>query len=287
MNKLISIFKLLRPQQWYKNLVIFAALFFTGEFFYLGELRLTLLGFISLCLISSTNYIINDIIDCKEDKRHPEKKKRPIASGEIKIWLAIIIAIFTFSIALINAFFLTEGFFYVIILLFALTQAYSIFLRNEPFLDVILIGVNFVLRAVSGTFIINTEISPWLIICAFFFALFLGFGKRKADLQILGAKAKEHKKVYKTYTNELLNSIINSLIAIIITTYSLYTFFKEGHELIFTLPVVVYALLRYLQLIGSGSAIARHPEQAFKDIRLILSMLIWGSIVFLFIYVIK
>ena len=199
MLKIISIIKLLRPQQWYKNVVIFAAMFFSANLLNIGQLKLTILGFISLCLISSTNYIINDIIDCKEDKKHPEKKKRPIASGAIKKWQAIIIAIITFSFAMYNAFYLTEGFFYIIIALFVMTQLYSLFLRNEPFLDIILIGINFVLRAISGTFLINTEISPWLIICAFFLALFLGFGKRIADLKILGEKAKEHKKVFLYY----------------------------------------------------------------------------------------
>lgn len=287
MLKIINIIKLLRPHQWYKNIVIFAALFFVGDLFNIGQLKLTILGFISLCLISSTNYIINDIIDCKSDRKHPEKKNRPIASGIVKKWEAIIVAIITFSFAMYNAFYLADGFFYIIIALFVMTQLYSLFLRNEPFLDIILIGINFVLRAISGTFLINTEISPWLIICAFFLALFLGFGKRIADLKILGSKAKEHKIVFKYYTEELLKSIVISIIAIIITTYSLYTFFKEGHELILTLPIVVYALFRYLYLINSGSIIARHPDKAFKDIRLILSMLLWGIIVFISLYIIK
>jgi 4-hydroxybenzoate polyprenyltransferase len=286
MSKLFNIIKLLRPQQWYKNVVIFAAIFFSGDLLNINQFYLTFLGFISLCLISSTNYIINDLVDCNKDKKHPEKKNRPIASGIVKKSEAIIIAIFTFTLSVWNAFYLPKGFFYIIIALFISTQIYSLFLKNEAFLDVILIGTNFVLRAVSGTFIIKTDISPWLIICAFFLALFLGFGKRIADLKILGEKAKEHKAVFKIYTEKLLNSIVNSIIAIIITTYSLYTFFKEGNGLILTLPIVVYALFRYYYLINSGSIIARHPDKAFKDVRLILSMLLWGIIVFISLYII-
>jgi len=277
--------RILRVHQWYKNVVIFIALFFTGRFFHVNELYLTFLGFIALCFVSSANYVINDIADRKEDQKHPEKKNRPIASGRVGVFAALVLALVMLAGSILIAWTLTIEFLIIIIALFVLTQVYTFIFRNEAFVDVILIGVFFVLRAVSGAFIIDVDISPWLIVCAFFLALYLGFGKRHADLDLLGRKAARVKKVYNVYTKSMIDRITGPLIAILIIAYSLYTFLKAD-GLIFTIPVVVYGLYRYLYLIDSQPIVARKPERALLDFRILASVFIWGAIIFSTIYLI-
>lgn len=284
MKTFAQLVKVSRPGQWYKNIVIFIALFFTAQLFNLDEFGLTLLGFVSLCLISSANYIINDIIDAREDRKHPEKRNRPIAAGKLKIWVAALFAAVLFSVSLFIAYSLSAQFLMTVSSIFILTQIYSLWLKKEPFLDVIIIGVNFVLRAVSGAFIINVEISPWLIICAFFLALFLAFGKRRADMALLGKNAVQHRKVYRYYTLQQLDMLIASVMATLIIAYAFYTFLKSADQLIMTLPIVVYGLYRYHYLISSGAKTARQPQHMMTDFRIMLSVLIWCLVVFGSIY---
>jgi len=276
MANLMDYIKLCRPQQWYKNVLVFAAIFFTGQFFNVGYLWLALLGFIALSLTSSAGYIINDIKDLKADRAHPEKRLRPLASGRIGLKSAVFISIALIVIAFaLSILFLPVNFVLIQLLLFVLTQIYSFVLKNEPILDVILISVNFVLRAVSGVFIINVIISPWFIIGIFFLALFLVFGKRRADMMYLGSKAADHKKVFNFYTKEVLDAAILVSTSALLVSYSLYSFLRREEILLITLPIVFYGILRYLMFIYSGSEIGRHPEKVFKDWRMIVAMAVW------------
>jgi len=160
--RLIQYLKLARIPQWYKNLVIFLPIFFTGNMFNMAIIEMTLLGFLSLSFISSANYIINDIVDIKKDKVHPEKSKRPLAAGKVRIFEAIILALIFIAASVFIGISLGIYFLIFIIALFLLTFAYSLFLKNEPIIDILVISINFVLRAISGVFIIKVFISPWL-----------------------------------------------------------------------------------------------------------------------------
>jgi 4-hydroxybenzoate polyprenyltransferase len=283
---LLDYVRLIRPNQWYKNLVIFIAVFFTGSFFQIGELWLTFLGFISLCLISSANYVINDLMDAGADRKHPEKKDRPIASGKVGRLPAAILAAVLAVASLAIAYTLAYEFLFIVIALFVLTQLYSLLLRNEPFIDIIIIGVNFVLRSISGTYIIASDVSSWLVVCAFFLALFVGFGKRTGDLMLLGSKAQSHKKVYKHYSLPLLETFTTSLMAMLIVSYALYTFLGSKRGAVVTLPVVLYGIYRYKYLISSGSPVARKPECILGDFRLMASIFLWLLMLFVILYVI-
>lgn len=278
-----DILRLLRPQQWYKNILVYIAVFFSGGLFNLYELGYTSVGFVALCLVSSSNYIINDIMDLKKDMKHPEKKSRPLPSGKIKKQTAWFIAALLLLAGMGLAYLINWHFLIVCLSLFISTQIYSLFLRNEAFADVILIGINFVLRAVSGAVIVDAELSPWLIICAFFLALFMGLGKRRSDLVYLDKEAIQHRPTFRVYTKGLLDSLIVSILSIIIVVYSLYTFFKGDIVMMASLPVVVYAMFRYMHLIRT-SAVARHPDQMFKDYRMDISILLWGIIIFFSLY---
>ncbi len=285
-----DIIKLIRVKQWYKNLIIFLPLVFSENLFDVRFLLLTIIGFISLCAISSSYYIINDIIDKEKDKKHPEKRDRPIASGKINVWQGIILAIILFVIAVVLAINLSWYFTYFVLALFALTMLYSFFLKNEPFLDILIIAINFVIRAVSGAFVFlidnkpYADVSPWLILCPFFLSLFLSVGKRESDLKFLGEKATSHRKVLNVYNKDLTRALMLISTTLLIITYSLYVFFSDFKMLLLTLPIALYIIFRYFYLIESGSKIARHTELIYKDKRIIIAILIMVIIAYFAIY---
>lgn len=269
------ILRLLRANQWYKNTIIFLAIVFSNNLFNISLLNLTMLGFISLCLISSTNYIINDIIDINKDKKHPEKRLRPIPSGKIKVYQAIIIAIILFLISIILSFYLSINFFFAVLSLFILSTLYTFILKKMPLLDILTIAVNFVIRAVAGALLINVWISPFLVLTPFLFSLFLSTGKRYSDTILL--------KKRTIYTKNTLKFFINLFLITLLITFTIYCLLVNPLLLI-TLPIVLFALLRYQKLIFSASRIARHPELIFKDLKLLLSILLFITLVFLIIY---
>ena len=274
--------KLLRIPQWYKNLVIFLPLIFIGGLFDSSDFRGIILGFIALCLISSTNYIINDILDKKKDRLNPEKAKRPIAAGKIATLPALFIALMLFLGSTYLAYTLSFYFLISVLILFILTQLYSLFLKHEPFIDILIIPLNFVIRAVSGTFIIYSTISPWLILCTFFLALFLAVGKREAEISYL--KDYSHRPILKYYTSQLTNVLMAVSTTSLLFSYALYSFLSQYPLLLVTLPFAIYTIFRYLHLIYSGSEIARHPEKIIKDKRMIIGILLWTISIFLIIY---
>lgn len=268
-------FNLLRPYQWYKNLLIFLVIVFSGNLFDINLLLLTILGFVSLIMISSVNYIINDIIDIKKDKYHPEKALRPLASGKIRIWQAVIIASILFIGSILIAYLLADFFLYSILFLFGFTQLYSFVLKKEAYADVLAISINFIVRASVGAFIIGVYISPWLILVIFFLALFLTLGKRKSDLIFLKEKAVNHKQSLKHYSKEIIDMLMMISTSGVVITYSLYCIFGGHNLMLLTLPFVLYALFRYNYLVYSGSKIGRHPHKIFKDVRIMITILIW------------
>ena len=282
---IIGVIKLCRPYQWYKNLLILLPLIFSRSLFNFELWPSMILGFISLVFVSSANYIVNDILDYERDKKNPEKMHRPIASGIIKKGYGFIIAILFFLISLFIAYYLDFAFVFIVISLFLLTLIYSLYLKNELFADVTVIGINFILRTVSGSILMKAEISPWIIICVFFFALFLGVGKRYSEIIFLKENASEHRKVLERYDQKTLSSLMDISATVFIITFSMFTFFSQfSQKLIYLIPLFVYIILRYSWLIRSGSIIVRHPEKIYKDKQLFISLLIFLSFSILLIY---
>jgi len=265
-----EIFKLMRIAQWYKNLVIFLPIIF-AKYLLLDGIWKTFLGFIALCLISSANYAINDIIDRKADRKNPEKKSRPVAAGKISVPSAWLLAAVLGISALVISVFLSRAFMFSVAALFLLTLAYSLWLKHEAFADVIVISANFVIRAVSGVFITNVRLSPWLILCPFFLALFLAVGKREAEAKKLGKNAVSHRENLSVYTPGLTKALTGISATLLIISYSLYCFLSIYPKLMLTIPFALYIIFRYLYLIDSGSDIARNPEKMFKDRRIMIS----------------
>lgn len=282
--RIASFIRLCRPEQYYKNLVIFLAIFFSGNMLNLNHIFLVIGGFISLSLMSSANYIINDIIDKNEDKHNKEKSNRPLASGEVKVYSSIVFAFILFLVSITTAYLLNFYFLVMDLSFFLLSSFYSFFLKKELFADIIIISINFVIRALSGAFIINVWISPWLIIGAFFLALFLAVGKRRSEQIFLGKSAEKHRAVLGLYSTELFDSLMQISTTSLLLSYALYCFLGNKQRLLFTLPIMLYIVLRYLYLIYSDSDKPRMPNKIFKDYRMLFGIIVYIIFTFLILY---
>ncbi|MFH0861076.1 MAG: decaprenyl-phosphate phosphoribosyltransferase [Candidatus Altiarchaeota archaeon] len=276
--------KLLRVQQWYKNLVIFLALFFTNNMLNTPLLLKTVYGFISLCMVSSSYYILNDIRDRQEDRNHPEKRKRPIASGEVGVGSAVVISLTLVAASLALAYSLSTVFALFPIALFLSSMAYTLKLKDIAFVDVHMIALNFLIRAVSGAVLIGVTASPWLITTVFFMALFLGVSKRKAEYHLLGKGAVNHKSVYNVYNEKLLNMLIMVITTTLLFNYSLYTFIvHEKPYMMLTIPFATFMIFRYLYFVSTDHVAARKTEYLFKDMQMVLAFFLWMIVSFLII----
>ncbi len=286
---LTALFKTMRPRQWTKNVFIFAALVFDKQLFIVDSFLRTLAGFALFCLISSCVYIFNDLADVEADRQHPEKKNRPIASGKLPVraaWTAgIVFVILTLGLAYL----LTPTFAGVVAGYFLLNLAYSNYLKHIPILDVLIISIGFVLRVGAGVTLIAVErFSPWLYIVMFLLSLFLGFGKRRAELALLAHGAGSHRKVLDGYTLPLLDQYIMIVSGTTIVAYSLYTFsapnVPENHSMMLTIPFLVYAIFRYLYLIEVEHAGGTPEEVLLSDRPFQISMLLWAVTVIIIFY---
>ncbi|MFH1721135.1 MAG: UbiA prenyltransferase family protein [Candidatus Altiarchaeota archaeon] len=280
------ILRLIRAEQWYKNTVIFLALFFSAKFLYPDLFFRTVAGFFILCLTSSATYILNDIMDREKDKEHPEKKNRPIAAGVVSIRGAAITAVVILAFALVLGFMLSPKFVIFPIALFLSTLAYTLYLKNKAIIDVHVIAVNYLLRSISGAVLIDVPVTPWLIISVFFMALFLALGKRRSELLLLGESAGDSRKTFKIYNVELLNLYVVVVMATLLFSYTFYTFFAYLDEpyMLLTIPFASFILFRYMYFIFSGHIIARNTHYIFGDRQMMVALFLWITTSFLVVY---
>jgi len=283
MNKSIGFVRLLRPWQWYKNLLIFVPILFSGNFFNIPALILTVFGFLALCFVSSFNYVINDVVDYKKDSINIEKRNRPVASGLINRAEAVIFGFVFLLLGLWIASGLGAYFFGSVILLVLLSQLYNFWLKNEIFADVIIIGINFVIRAASGAFIIGVFISTWLVLCTFFLSLVLSVGKRYAETILLGEKSAKHRAVLSGYTKPVVHTLLVLCMGLLLMAYSLYCFIDRP-QLMLTLPFALYCVFRYNGLLETDPKFARNPELLFLDKHMLVGSVAWLIISILLIY---
>lgn len=287
-----ALIKAMRPRQWTKNGFIFFALIFDKQLFHTDAFLVTLEGFFLFCLISSVVYLINDIADVESDRQHPEKKKRPIASGQLPINVAWVAAIVLIVIILPLAYLLSTAFCIIISTYLVTNILYSRWLKHVPILDVIIVSSGFVLRVAGGVALIIVErFSPWLYVITTLFSLYIGLGKRRAEMTLLEQGAGSHRKVLDGYTIPLLDQYITIVSGTTIVTYALYTFtapnLPANHSMMLTIPFVVYGIFRYLQLIQTGNAAGAPDEVALKDRPLQITVLLWGLAVLAVFYLSK
>jgi 4-hydroxybenzoate polyprenyltransferase len=281
--------KTMRPNQWIKNVFVLAAVVFDRQLTYPHSVWVTLLAVALFCLVSSLVYIINDLADVEADRQHPEKRNRPLASGELSKHWAVGAAIFLALVAFPAAFRLGLYFGLVISGYFLLMLAYSLWLKHIPLLDVMIIAVGFVLRVAGGQVIIVTErFSPWLYVATTFLALFIGIGKRRAELELLESHAVEHRRVLDGYTLELLDQMLTIVLSTTLMTYCLYTFTSAdnlgNYSMLVTIPFVIYALFRYLYLLRVKHVGGAPEVVVLTDRPMLFSILLWGLTVLLILY---
>jgi 4-hydroxybenzoate polyprenyltransferase len=284
-----ALLKSMRPRQWTKNIIVYAALVFDQQFFHLEAFLRTTAGFLLFCLISSAVYIFNDLADVESDRQHPDKKHRPIASGKLPISVAWSAGIALVLISLPLGYLLSPAFFAVLLVYFLLNLAYSLWLKHIAILDVLIIAAGFVLRVHAGVTLIHVErFSPWLSVLTTLFALYIGFGKRRSELALLSHGAGAHRKVLDGYTLPLLDQFITIVSGMTIVVYALYTFFAPNvpanHTMMLTIPFVLYGIFRYLYLIQASHAAGAPEEVLLSDRPLQITVALWGLAVMAVFY---
>lgn len=279
---MLAIIRLLRPLQWLKNGFVFTPLIFSKHLFEKEFNINSIFAFISFCLASSFIYVINDIVDIDADKLHPQKKKRPIASGEISIVFAIGVAIILAAGSLIIAQFLPTQFLYTILIYIAIQFAYSFSLKHIVILDLFIIATGFMLRVFGGALAIQVVISHWIIITTLFLSLFLAASKRRSELiMIKKLQIETKRRVLKDYTISFLDSLLIITTTGMAISYALYTMAERtisifGSEyLIFTTIFVLFGIFRYLFLV-IVKEVGENPTAILtKDAPTAINLLLW------------
>ena len=287
---LLAVLWTMRPRQWVKNLVVFAALVFSLNLTSPGAAKRAVAGFLLFCAMSGAVYIVNDLFDAERDRQHPVKARRPIASGALGTVPAAVAVAVLATFALMAGFTLSPPFGAVLLVYALLNLVYSFWLKEVVILDVMVIAAGFVLRAVGGGLVINVSISTWLIMCTILLSLFLAFCKRRQELETL-EDAEAHRTILKEYSVAFLDQMINVVTASTVVAYMFYTMSPEVQMrfrqpyLYLTVPFVLYGIFRYLYLVhqrGEGSS----PTQALlTDRPLLLCVALWAATVVILLYV--
>ncbi len=278
---MIDYFRLLRPQQWIKNVFIFAGLIFGRQFYYTQSIITSIFAFLIFSILSSGVYIINDILDYEEDKIHPVKTKRPIAAGRIRKENAWIISAFLILAAYVLALFISNSFFYTCLVYSCMMVLYSLKVKHIVILDVLFVAIGYVLRAIAGAVALNVEISSWLLLCTLLLALFIVVSKRRTEIVLFGEEAVKHRKILFHYSIDLLNQMIAIVTSACIVSYCLYTLAPETvskfhtRDLIFTVPFVIYGIFRYLFLTYKRQEADIPEKLLIRDLPLQICLISW------------
>jgi 4-hydroxybenzoate polyprenyltransferase len=289
-----ALLKTMRPKQWVKNVFIFAALVFDRKLFQPTDLISTILTVIAFCLISSTVYLINDLLDIEKDRQHPTKRKRPLPSGQLKPTVAIIAAIVIPLICIPVAFGFNVPLGSILTTYLLLMILYSFFLKHAVIIDVMTIAAGFVLRVAAGVVVIDVErFSPWLYVCMTLLALFLGVGKRRHELFTLRENANNHRASLEHYSMELIDQMSVVVTSAAIMAYSLYTFSApnlprvDGQPLMMlTIPFVLYGIFRYQYLIHVKNEGGTPEDIVLGDLPFLVDMMLFGITVLILMYVV-
>ena len=270
--------RLLRPRQWIKNLLLFAALVFAKQLFVPRSVGLAALAFVAFCLASSSVYVVNDLVDAERDRQHPEKRLRPIASGEIPARAAALTAGALTIVALAIGLAIGREFLAALLVYLGTSHFYSLAGKNVVVLDALLVAAGFVIRAVAGALAISVPYSDWFVLCTAYLALFIVFSKRRAELLSAGSGAARSRPVLAVYTEGSLAAFTATSMAAAVISYSLYV--QDMHEkagraldlLPFTVPFVLFVIFRYHLLVERGSLGERPEEAIFRDRAVLASL---------------
>lgn len=280
----------MRPRQWTKNLFLFAGIIFAQKLISPVNFTKVVLAFIIFSISSGGIYIFNDIIDRESDKVHPDKKNRPVASGVLSLPIAWISSLVMIVAGLSFSYILSRSFFLLLLAYVILMVVYSLFLKRLVLLDIIIVAFGFVLRTLAGCAVIDVTVSPWLFICTLMLALFIAASKRRQEIISLGSSAKHHRLPLVDYTPELIDKILLIVTACTLVAYTLYTLSPMtvekfgGNYMVFTVPFVLYGIMRYFYLIHKEEDIDSPERIIIKDKALLVDILLWVLSVIAIIY---
>ena len=290
-----ALLKTMRPKQWFKNVFVFAAVVFDQKLTKPVPLLNTVLTFVLFCLVSSTVYLINDLVDIDKDRQHPIKRKRPLPSGQLKPSVAIVAAVAIPLVCIPVAYLFNVSLGVILTLYLGLMILYSFSLKNLVIIDVMTIATGFVLRVAAGVVVIDVaRFSPWLYVCMTLLALFLGVGKRRHELFSLQGNANNHRASLEHYSLELIDQMSVVVTSAVIMAYSLYTFSSPNLPLtpsgqplmMLTIPFVLYAIFRYQYLIYVKKQGGAPEEIVLGDVPFMIDLLCYGIAVLILMYLV-
>jgi decaprenyl-phosphate phosphoribosyltransferase len=284
--------KLLRPKDWAKNMFLFIPSFFAGHFFVLQKMEILLAGFFAFCCMASSIYIINDYRDIENDRKHPVKSKRPLASGKVPVKIAIAISIFLVLAGAFLAWLANPDCWFLFILgvYYIMNLCYCFGLKNIAILDMIIVALGFVLRVKGGAIIINVESSSWLIIMTFLLALFMAIGKRRDDILLQDSSGTSMRKSLSGYNLSFLDTMLGLFSAIIIVAYINYTQDDDSirrlgtYRLYYTSIFVIAGIMRYLQVVFVRKDSGSPTEILYKDRFIQATIVLWIACFFAILY---
>jgi 4-hydroxybenzoate polyprenyltransferase len=287
-----GLIRTMRPTQWAKNGWVFAGIIFDKQLLKAEPLARVLGAFGLLCLMASTIYIVNDLVDIERDRLHPKKRSRALPAGELPVSWALAAALALPLVALAAGLALSPALAAVLLAYLVLHLAYSFWLKNIVILDVFAIAAGFILRLVAGIVVIDvSNFSPWLYVCAGLLALFLAIGKRRQELILLADNAENHRSTFKDYNMALLDDMLRMVTTGSVLTYMLYTIEAQtirsnGHRMMLTIPFVIYGIFRYLYLIHVRNEGSAPDELLFKDMPLLADVALWVMSVSIILYIV-
>lgn len=272
----------IRPWQWYKQLILYLAVIFSGSGGELNAWIQTTFGAILFSAVAGATYILNDVRDREEDRQHPRKQHRPIASGQVAHTVAILCAIVLYVSAGVLSWRLDRLFFGLIVLYISQNFLYNFGAKEFLFVDLFSISAGFVIRAVAGVVLVSVALSPWLILCVFLTALMLGVSKRWGEKQDIDNPT-DVRSTLSEYSPQTLQFLLGSVTTMLLMAYALYTFFVQDLAMMLTIPFAFYAVFRFVHLtfINEG---ASEPVSLILDRGLLVNSLIWGVITILILY---
>jgi decaprenyl-phosphate phosphoribosyltransferase len=292
---MLDYFKLLRPKDWAKNAFLFIPSFFAGKLFdpaqFAGQFRPLLGGFIAFSFLASSIYIINDYRDIEDDRKHPVKRNRPLASGKVKKPVALLISIILLIAGLGISYWLDPSmkFLFIAGIYFILNLLYSFGIKNWSIVDILVLAAGFVLRVKAGAVLGDIPTTEWLIIMTFLLALFMAIAKRRDDVVLKMSTGADMRKAVTGYSLEFLNTLLGLFCAILIVSYISYTvsgaLYKEfGHRLYYTSLFVIAGVMRYLQITMVQNKAGSPTEILYKDRFIQLTLILWMASFYFILY---
>lgn len=290
-RSLVLYLKLLRIPQWIKNIILFAGLIFGKKIGDVQALSAALAAFFLFSIVASCQYAINDYLDREEDSRHPEKKTRPLASGELDAGFALFLTGIILPLSLVASYVLSPAFAGIVGFYLVFNIFYSKYLKHMVILDVMSISIGFMLRAIAGAIVVGVAFSSWLLLCTFMLSLFWGFSKRRGELHLLEQDAGKHRKILSEYSISFLDLMMSIVATMTLMSYVMYTISPSTIEnlgtdkMVYTVPIVVYSIFRSLYIIYIKN-MGHNPTRAILTDRAVLvSGVLWLVVVFFLMYV--